>query len=786
MTNFDSQVSELRDIVRKLAATGENGFEGLMAAVLTDITKTSFGLAKSGSQRGKDGQSVLNAGVTSFEGKLYKGRVPKNEVLSKIAEIAADDDGEADLWILGSTGTVSTQDVNTVAALGERLAIMTLILDWAKVGLPAFATLLAMAPATAASFLAPRTGVTEQDILAKLVAVRQHTQFNDRARELNAAIEQPSLGPAYALKRNEEWLRKAFASTGRARAVFGQPLAPADPEIPGVVNRSALHQSLSKTVFGKPNGAVAGILGADGNGKSWLFAQAWMHQSPKCLAAVLVPDDIKSPFSLDSLEELLISTLIIQTGDSPTEKSEYRWRKHFDRWKRLKSHERPRLVVFMDGVNQRESVHWRKFIDSMSQALADLGGKLVFSCRTPFFGANLKGRLVAPIEAVEVPAWSNPELELLLAERGTSIANLSPAVVEFLRNPRIFAVAAELFKNRQIERFTELSVSRLLFEHIRTGASPVADPMSAADLVWGVRQHADEIVKRLQQTQTRDLTVFDRSSGPGQSPSSLSLAEQFAITSAGRFFEALPEDPKLYTLKDDGLPLALGLSLLGAARRARRNGLNIEEELAKILDPISALDNTADVLISALVAAVLGDGSPDDIVAALVTAFTALQNLDAARYEEFRSLSRRAPTAFLKALENAALAEGITSNLSWLTQALLEGRKEADCSHAIVTFVHRWLSMYSPAPERMVMTPHSAGSVERAKEWQKRKDAIDAKLGAFSPTEKVLLDSLVLEERGDYTRLNKVAFQLEIIYLTPFLGSNLLPWAEITGMQEHG
>jgi hypothetical protein len=83
MTNGDAQITELRDIVRKLKPTGDDGFDGLMAVVLTEVTKTTFSLAKSGSQGGIDGQSTLNCGAISFEGKLYDNDVPKNEVLSK-------------------------------------------------------------------------------------------------------------------------------------------------------------------------------------------------------------------------------------------------------------------------------------------------------------------------------------------------------------------------------------------------------------------------------------------------------------------------------------------------------------------------------------------------------------------------------------------------------------------------------------------------------------------------------------------------------------------------------
>ena len=275
----------------------------------------------------------------------------------------------------------------------------------------------------------------------------------------------------------------------------------------------------------------------------------------------------------------------------------------------------------MDGINQRESVQWRKFIDSMSQALADLGGKLVFSCRTLFFRNNLRARLVAPIELVEVPEWTVSELETLLEERGTSSSKLSSAVAEFLRNPRIISVAAELLNKGQIEKFSELSVSRLLFDHIRMGASPLAEQLPLMDFVGAIRQHADEIDNRLKKSQAADLKIFERSVRSGHSELDLSLTDQFALTSDGRFFEYLADDYRLYALKDDGLPLALGLSLLGAARRAQRNHMSIEDELATILDPIGALDNTADVLISALIAAVLGDDTPNEIVAALVKAF---------------------------------------------------------------------------------------------------------------------------------------------------------------------
>jgi hypothetical protein len=274
----DAQIGELRGIVRRLKPTGDDGFEGLMAMVLTDVTKAIFSLAKSGSQQGRDGQSALNTGAIIFEAKLYDGAVRKNEIVSKIAELAVDDDGDTDLFIVGSTGVIRSQDIATIEGVGKSVGIGTLILDWSEAGLPPFAALLGITPVKAASFLASNTGTPESEISAALAAVQVHTQFIDRVAELKAAIEQPSVAPAYALKGNEEFLRRAFNNITRARAVFGQPLAPGDKTVSGVLERVALCTSLADLVFNKPNGKTTSVLGSDGNGKSWLFAQAWLRQ----------------------------------------------------------------------------------------------------------------------------------------------------------------------------------------------------------------------------------------------------------------------------------------------------------------------------------------------------------------------------------------------------------------------------------------------------------------------------------------------------------------------------
>ncbi|MDD1532694.1 MULTISPECIES: hypothetical protein [unclassified Bradyrhizobium] len=751
-------IDNLRDTVRKLEPTGPNGFEGLLAAVLTELTGRTFALASSGSQRGKDGQSVLDEGAISFEGKLYEDAVAKDQILSKIAEIAADEEGQTGLWILASTGPISVQHTNTAQKAGRKLGISVKVLAWPASGLSELATLLAMAPTASANFLSNKTPTSHSDVVAQLQAVTAHPQFSERSAELKAELLQPSIAPAFALKDNIAFLSEAFGNRRRARVVFGQALSPTDASIQGVLDRPALRARTADAIFSKPDGSVVAILGAEGNGKSWIFAQAWIHQPSKSLTIVLLPEDFNVPSSLESMRDLLVAKLIGQSGEPPTQISHNRWHHHLRRWKHLPSPEQPRLVVFVDGLNQRDIGNWAHVIDMLSEVAAEIGGKVVISCRTLFYKDNLEGRLVSNVAKCVVPEWDDAELDSLLASFGTSISQLNADVVRSLRNPRLFGIAAALLKDQKIDQFGELSVNRLLFEHIRIGGESENSKIPPWQFVGDIRRHADQIIARLKDNQQADLTVFDRPNPLSGHPPQ-SVAQQFELTSAGRFFEVLEDDPSKYALKEEGLSLALGLSLLTSTRTALRQKKNVLEALGEVLDPIAALDKTSDVLLAAVLASIL-EGSPAEVTAPLIQCFVDLQNLDQTLYTEFRALLKQAPRAFLIALENSALIEGVTANQSWLVQAIHDSRAAPDCAEALKETLLRWLSMYSDDPERAMAPSHPGEPEEKRKEQRaKRAAELADKMKQLCEAEKALLDDLIRPERGDYSGLSALSFQ---------------------------
>lgn len=751
-------IEDFRQNIQKLKPDGTDGFEGLMAVVLGDLTKRSFALASAGSQQGRDGQSALDGGIIVFEAKRYDDTVPKDKIYTKILEIAADKTSTTELYILAATCPISAQYITTLKGGTQRLAMALLVLAWPETGLAELAALLAMTPDVSAKFIAKHTSVMESELACQLMAVRAHPQFQARSDELSAILQQPSIAPAFALKDNVAWLSAAFSDKTRARSVFGQALSPADASISGTLDRTDLRMKVSNEIFAKPDGTVTAILGADGNGKSWIFAQAWSLQSNRPLTVLIVPDDINAQPSLEYCQDILISKLLTQTGEIPKSEARERWLRYFERWKDNTDIALPRLVVFMDGINQRESVNWLRFIDAMSAVVTQLGGRFVFSCRHFFYRDNLENQLVSRIVAIDVPEWTDAELDGLLKERGTSIASLDPAIVRSLRNPRIFGVAATLFKAEEVREFGELSVSRLLFEHIRSGSAAKGTTISSKQFAADICTHAESIVQRLKQQQSDGFNEFDISALVKAGRSNQTISEQFVITSAGRFFEVLDENPNKYVLKDEGLPLALGLALVRAAREALRKQKSVNEALANILDPIAALDRTSDILLGAILTAVL-EGDPREIVAPLVCSFVMLQNLDAVRFPEFRSLFGHDPVAFLAALEDSALTRDIASNLSWLTDAANDLRGNEAFEAALTVAIQRWLNMYSLAAERKVLVPNNLEhAAEREKKRAECEQQLSATMASLSQTERDILSGMVREDRGDYSQLNLLAF----------------------------
>ena len=742
----------LKEALLSLRPTGAAGFEGLLAAVLSEVCGQPFRLASSGSQRGRDGNSAFDAGATYFEAKLYHGTVDSSVVGNKITELSIDDAGQVDTWALCATSQVSTQVEDLCRKGLAKIGIGCLVLDWPDHVLPPLAVLLALAPSTTEAFITTnsREKTKVVGLKAHLDGVAADSQFATQSSGLRTMLTEPTLALGLAKAANRSALIGTFSDRLEARRVFGQPLAPLDSSGPKAIERPQLSSRLAPAFAGPPGAEVFLVIGDEGTGKSWLVAGAWARASPAPLLVAFTADELRPPMAFHDIEGVLISKLASQSdGDTP--EARVRWKRRFAGWRVNAQPADPRLIVFVDGLNQAPDFDWARWIDGAAKTLADLGGYLVVTTTQRHFASRLRNSATAAVRRVIVTDWSEDELARMLNERGIAADGLSADVTRFLRNPRLLGIALELLDGRDIERLDELTVGRLLFEHIRSSERTGAIDVPVDDFVRELRAHADELVRRQAEQQYDDLKLF----------STLDLDKRLRAVAESRFFEAVKGEPDLYAIKDEGLPLALGLSIVANLRKEERNGQNPGTKLAIILEPVLALAETSAVILSALEVACL-DSCSTTVSGALIQHFLSLQNLAEKRFPAFAALVKTAPEAFLVAGRAMALSEDHQPHARWLTTAVLEARSHPDVAAAIHEQVPAWLSTYSLAPERrMISTRRREEKAESEAELTKRRNELEARLSQLSRHERDFMNSrLVRQDDGNLSGLHRLALQL--------------------------
>ena len=465
---------------------------------------------------------------------------------------------------------------------------------------------------------------------------------------------------------------------------------------------------------------------------------------------VLNPKDCQALTGPDECRDLLASKLPVQTGSPVNESVASGWRRKLSRWSEGGQPDlppRPRVTVVIDGVNQRPQTDWARVIDAFDYALNSIGGRLIVTARTTYYETTLQPRLITAIRAMTVPDWTAIERDEILAESGIDhgvldrLQNTNAPVERALRNPRLLGIVVRLFKGKVVRHIEELSVNHLLFEHLRIRQQESPFPEPAHECIHRLRTHAQEVLRRLQEGLSDDVTIFDR--------------EDIQTVADGRYYVPVDGDPTRYALQDDGLVLALGFVVIDRLRFASRNNRDLNSELGAVIDPIIALDQTAAVLMAALTCTCIDDSQPDELAVTLLRAFAELQNPNHEELEVFKLLARMRSVAFLEAARQLCLLGWTQANVDWIEAALLFSRDHVEPRRNVQAAVNSWLGRYSLEPAPSIGLRREVSGEERAK----RTDEIHSNLQSLSRAEKRLLATMEKTD-GDVGALSRLGFTL--------------------------
>lgn len=727
----------LRRVLLALPPSGSAGFEGLIALALESASGIPYRIAGSGVQHGTDGNETFQSSSIAFECKRYEESVSRESVMSKLAELSARTD--VDIWVLAATAPILAQLAADVESVASAQGLECVVLDWqSTASLPVLAVVVSLIPlATFRTFLSNSAinPALIDDAIDAIEVIRRDERFANHESLIKDVLTSSRAGFITLQKNNREYLKKALSSRELARHVFGQSLAPAADES-GVLTRQKLEQAVIKHLASDTEGGTPlFVVGDEGVGKSWLVMNSWLSMGNPPALFFLPPERVVGIPSRD-LPNTLISEMAAQCEGRMVRRE--RMSRRLDRWLRSGSSSRTPFVVYLDGINQHPGVDWARMIDELNSLVRQVGGRVVASSRTEFFNAYVANRLVATPRTLNVFPWTPEERDAVLVAKGLSPKRIATSVLSSLRNPRLLGLATELLSGEEIQSLEELSVGRLLFEHLRATSRDSAVLTPAHVLVARLSNHAETLLSRTSSSTGDDQHVF----------------RDLEAVVEGLYFHPIAGDPSRYSLSEHGMRLALAFAFLDRLRTAERNNRSVTGAALALIDPVAALDDAPAVLTASLAVACADPSVSDAIRAATLIAFSETQNPDKDEFEPFAHLATRHLLPYLLAIKELALQGARQPNFSWVSQAILRASQLPDCWEMMKPHIRSWLLLHALDPAvRHFARPD--GEVALADAREKLRENV-----ALLSEDEDRLFNLIIEVDSDPTELHRICVLL--------------------------
>ncbi len=667
MNHLNEELEYLKTTLLQLKATGSDGFEGLMGFAISKITGIPMRLAASGTQFGVDGASMCKSDAITFEAKRYENNIPRESVITKIADLARRKDYPDVLWILGATHSIKNQLVDDLQKDGENNGISVLIFDWSDTDLPSLAVILASIVDEITEWISEHLKLSKIDskkLKKTLSKIKKDKGFTKQWSAIKQHLEVSSLATENAIKANKKWLKETFSDRSSAKLYFDQPLSPYD-NTQSFLPRTALLQKAQQAVSNDP----LIILGEEGCGKSWLMAQLCAEHDG---LSIIISAENFEKFSPNEFEECILRQLSLQAGEQATDYEIKRWKNRFDAWE--KHPPKKEFWVAIDGINQRASVPWDKYITRLTTLLDKKGGKLIISSRPEFFERTVAN--TAKLKNImQVNSWSENERDTILNNCGIEKKWLDETALNSLLNPRLLDIAISVLPASDDNAWRGLTVHRLLFEHIRKTQIDSIEDESPDALSEKLSKHASQL---LDQIKNGNITSFP-------------FENEARFVAETRFFETVKGPKRKYKLKNDGLELALGFAIVDRLWEAYDNIESFNTEAEKMLDPILSLDATASVILAALTVCAFDNERFETVIfECLMKNFLHLQNLDEKQHPAFLEIVSERPESAMNIAKYFALSWQKPINNDWLVNVSLNLSLEDKTSETAIKSICEW------------------------------------------------------------------------------------------------
>jgi hypothetical protein len=636
------------------ADTFERLAADLFCRLLGDV---GVSVSKPGSQFGGDaGTAGLRRRHLRLECKRYKESTPLSprSLAGEVLE-AIEKDPLLEAWVLASTKSVSETERNIARDGGAKLGVPIVVIDWSEqppgVGINAIAALCAKWP----DIVEMHVGKAAEGVASALAVHAGST-----AENLRKDLETWNIGFNNLRVRSHAQLNKVWTESAQSLATLNQDAAGGKPGVHLIERKDVLQALEAWWLAPHDFRSPAVVIGQEGVGKTWASLD-WLNRNAASLPIVVPVPASKflshQDFSEAGVRDLLAQSLRFLAGSH--QGTEY-WRARVDRILERPVAEGVAVLLLVDGINQRPTVGW----ETLGQALqADsLAGKvrILFTTRCHYFETNMRKFVGLNFKATQVPvgAYSRAELDELLHLNGMNQSDIPAGLLNLASTPRLFPLIVRLKNSDAL--LADATVLRLLFEYgkdvhqIRTNSALTDD----AWVGWlGARalEYRERLVKTGFGTSTATIRdVASSLADPSVSPEEVERRLSDVID--GDFFQEQSSlvGTKKYVLKEQPTVLGLGIALLDSLEGAENTFEGVQAHAQKWLEPVGAIDESAEVLRAAL--AILSaqgvfDGSPTSD--ALLVLWLNAQNPSASIERDAFAFGESFPQSMLTVIEHS-------------------------------------------------------------------------------------------------------------------------------------
>jgi hypothetical protein len=624
--SHDATLKQLKNLLQN---AGEKEFEKLVAALFGVLLDCNIFVSKSGFQYGADAGTATSAGVNiRFECKRYSDdtSLSERELLGEI-EQAHVRDLYLEAWVLVATRNVSEQLASSLSRMGNELGLPVIIVDWQSHEFPRLAALCTIAPDKVGEFISPSAKALVEELV---------DAADTYLERLRTEMRSWCLGYVNLQRKSHQYLQRIWTDERFSYGRTGQNMS-GGSSARLRIRREASYAAISAWWQQNVTPTAAAVVGKEGTGKTWACVD-WLADNLSSLPIILL---VNASFAhgISDSNELDVEELI---ADQLLKLSEVRnlefWKERVKRFFARPVDGGPRILLYLDGLNERRSVKWIRLVQAIQETDLCDRIRLAISTRPDHFSNDLKsGRICLPhMATIEVRPFDKTEggeLDQLLKMHGVSRSDFGSQLIDICCNARLLSLVIRL--RSSLNGLANVTVHRVLWEYGRDEiAARSGRAFSPTEWSEWLKQVARECRSGFLLTSRASIEESVHRPSLDQHEVYQRLSEVID----GQFAES--DDLGNVHLDSALVEHALGLQLVSELSRFAgvTNGGEVEA-VQKFLEPISGLDVFADVLRAAVNISICTPSITDETRAFLVSEWLQCQNFPDRHAEDVLSLA---------------------------------------------------------------------------------------------------------------------------------------------------